>query len=432
MKRVITANCDQIEPTSVKEYEQAGGLRGLKKALKMTPREIIREVKQSNLRGRGGAGYPTGSKWEQLLNIKGTPKYIVANADEGEPGTFKDKLLLEKDPLRVLEGMIIAGYVFQAKKGYLYLRGEYAFLEKLLLEALAELEEAGYLGENILKTDFSFAIEIHLGAGAYICGENSALLNSLEGKIGRPRVKPPHLAEVGLYGQPTLVNNVETFACIPTIVEQGGKKYAAWGTAASGGTKLVCLSGHIARPGVYEVPFGLTLRDLIFDLGGGPRERKIKFYHLGGQSGPCGFLHQLDTPYCYQALKEVGLSVGSGAIVVLDESVCVLDYLKQVTEFFRHESCGKCTPCREGNKQLFFLLEKLTRGEGSKEDLKLIKRLSNLLRTASFCGLGRSATRALDTCWEHLETEILAHLDKHCPAGVCFAQGGRGAVDMKL
>lgn len=426
---LLSANFGKTRPTSVEEYECTGGFTGLRKAMKMTPQEIIDEVKTAKLRGRGGAGYPTGAKWQQLYDIKHFPKYIVCNADEGEPGTFKDKLFLEKDPLRVIEGMTIAGYVFNAQEGYIYIRGEYAAQQKVFQEAVDQAVAAGYLGENILGTEYSYHIHVMTGAGAYVCGENSALLNSLEGKAGRPRVKPPHLAEVGLFQQPTLVNNVESFANIPTIVQIGGEKYLSYGTAESGGTKLICLSGNIANPGVYEIPFGITLRDIIYDeeLGGGPAGRKkVKFFHLGGQSGPCGFLPQLDTLYCYQALREKGLSVGSGAIVVLDESVCIIDYLLTVTQFFIHESCGKCTPCREGNKQIYALLEKFSQGKATKADLQLLQRLSNLLPKTSFCGLGQAAATALSTCLKNLRSEFEAHLAGSCPAGVCFTKQESG------
>lgn len=426
---LISANFGKIKPTSVEEYEVTGGYTGLKKALHMSPKEIIDEVKKAKLRGRGGAGYPAGSKWQQLSEIKESPKYIVCNADEGEPGTFKDKLLLAQDPLRVIEGMTIAGYVFNSHDGYIYIRGEYAALQKDFQMALDNAVKAGYLGDNILGTEYSFHIHLMTGAGAYVCGENSTLLNSIEGQAGRPRVKPPHLAEVGLFGQPTLVNNVESFANIPTIVQIGGEKYLSYGTPDSGGTKLICLSGNVAKPGTYEVPFGLTLRDLIFDeeLGGGPSgEKKLKFFHIGGQSGPCGFLPQLDTIYCYQALRENGLSVGSGAIVVLDESVCVIDYLKMVTEFFIHESCGKCTPCREGNKQIHFLLEKFAQGTATKKDYHQLQKLSTLLAKASFCGLGQAAATALSTCLKNMQAEFDAHLAGQCPAGVCFTKEESG------
>ena len=426
---LLSANFGKIRPTSVEEYVCTGGFTGLRKAIKMTPQEIIDEVKTAKLRGRGGAGYPTGAKWQQLYDIKHSPKYIVCNADEGEPGTFKDKRLLEKDPLRVIEGMTIAGYVFNAQEGYIYIRGEYAAQQRVFQEAVDQAVAAGYLGENILGTEYSYHIHVMTGAGAYVCGENSALLNSLEGKAGRPRVKPPHLAEVGLFQQPTLVNNVESFANIPTIVQIGGEKYLGYGTPESGGTKLICLSGHVANPGVYEIPFGITLRDIIYDeeLGGGPgAKKKVKFFHLGGQSGPCGFLSQLDTAYCYQALREKGLSVGSGAIVVLDESVCVIDYLLTVTQFFMHESCGKCTPCREGNKQIYALLEKFSQGKATTADLQLLQRLSNLLPKTSFCGLGQAAATALSTCLKSLRSEFEAHIAGSCPAGVCFTKQGSG------
>lgn len=427
--QLISANCGKICPDSVDDYIKNGGFEGLKKALKMKPTEIIDEVKKAKLLGRGGAAYPTGSKWQQMYEIEHFPKYIVCNADEGEPGTFKDKLLLEKDPLRVIEGMAIAGYVFNSHDGYIYIRGEYAAIQKVFQSAIDNAVKAGFLGNNIMGTDFNYNVHIMTGAGAYVCGENSALLNSIEGKAGRPRVKPPHLAEIGLFQMPTLVNNVESYANIPTIVEVGGEKYLSYGTPDSGGTKLVCLSGHVAKPGVYEVPFGLSLRDIIYDseLGGGPRDhKKLKFYHLGGQSGPCGFLNQLDTMYCYKTMRANGLSVGSGAVVVMDESVCVIDYLKCVTEFFIHESCGKCTPCREGNKQLYVILDKFSKGTATKDDYNLMKRLSDLLAKSSFCGLGQAASTALNSCLKNLRSEFDAHLEGKCPAGVCFTKQESG------
>jgi NADH-quinone oxidoreductase subunit F len=426
---LISANCGKIRPTSVEDYVQAGGFEGLKKALHMKATEIIDEIKKAKLMGRGGAGYPAGSKWQQMYAIEDFPKYIVCNADEGEPGTFKDKLLLEKDPLRVIEGMTIAGYVFNSHDGYIYIRGEYAALQDDFQLAIDNAVKAGYLGDNILGTGYSYHIHVMIGAGAYVCGENSAMLNSIEGKAGRPRVKPPHLAEVGLFQKPTLVNNVESFANISTIINIGGEKYLSHGTPDSGGTKLICLSGQVANPGVYEIPFGLTLRDIIFDaeLGGGPAgHKKLKFYHLGGQSGACGSLQQLDTTYCYKALRANGLSVGSGAIVVMDESVCVIDYLKCVTEFFIHESCGKCTPCREGNKQLYVILDKFSKGTATQDDYSLIKRISGLLAKGSFCGLGQAASTALNSCLKHFRAEFDAHLAGKCPAGVCFIKQGRG------
>jgi NADH-quinone oxidoreductase subunit F len=418
LRTLISGNFGVIRPDSVEDYVNAGGYEGLKKAFTMKPGDIISEVKKAKLLGRGGAAYPAGSKWEQLWEIPEFPKYIVINADEGEPGTFKDKILLGQDPLRVIEGMTIAGYVFNSSDSYIYIRGEYRAIQKVFQSAIDNAVKAGYLGHNINGTGFSFHIHIMTGAGAYVCGENSALLNSIEGKAGRPRIKPPHLAEVGLFLRPTLVNNVESIANIPTIILEGGDRYLSYGTKDSGGTKLICLSGNVANRGVYEIPFGVSLRDVIYnrELGGGiPNGKKLKFFHLGGQSGPIGSEAQLDTLYCYKALKNAGLSVGSGAIVVLDEDVRVIDYLKGVTEFFIHESCGKCTPCREGNKQIYAILCKISNGDATKNDLVILKRVINIITNASFCGLGQSAAVALNTCWKLFKSEFEGCLNEGCP-----------------
>jgi NADH-quinone oxidoreductase subunit F len=396
------------DPLSVTEYEKAGGFAALKKAASSTPEEIIAEVKKAKLLGRGGAAYPAGSKWEHLLHIDETPKYIVCNADEGEPGTFKDRLIMDKLPLKLLEGIIIAGLVFRAKAGYIYVRGEYRKLQKRLLAAIENVRAAGYLGKD-------FDIHVISGAGAYVCGENSALLNSTEGKVGRPRIKPPHLAEVGLFLQPTLVNNVESFANIPLIVNMGGDAYLQAGHPDSGGSKLICLSGHCKNRGVFEIPLGkVTLREAIYDaeLGGGiAGDRKLKFFHLGGQSGAIGSADQLDTVYSYTDLRKAGLSVGSGAIVVMDESVSIIEYLKGVTEFFIHESCGKCVPCREGNRRLLKILNKLAVRDGATtDDLETLRRLIRTMTDASFCGLGQTAAAALNSAWKHFKAEFEANV----------------------
>ncbi|MDR1922579.1 MAG: NADH-quinone oxidoreductase subunit F [Candidatus Adiutrix sp.] len=413
LKTLVIEGAGQIAPAKVDDYLAIGGYNGLKKATGMKPEDIIGEVKKSGLLGRGGAAYPAGKKWDHLLHIPEFPKYIVCNADEGEPGTFKDRLLMAKLPLRVIEGMTIAGYVFGAKAGYIYVRGEYRKIQRVLQEAILHARGAGFLGKNILGRGFDFDIYIISGAGAYVCGENSALLNSTEGKVGRPRIKPPHLAEVGLFLKPTLVNNVESFASIPTIVENGGEKYFSYGSPDSGGVKLVCLSGHVKRRGVFEVPFGPTLRDIIFDpeLGAGiPDGKRLKFFHLGGQSGPIGGPGQLDTPYDYKALTKAGLSVGSGAVVVMNEDVSILEYLKGVTEFFLHESCGKCVPCREGNKQIYKILCRLAvPGQSQPGDLGILRRLVDTMISASFCGLGQSAAVALNTAWRHFKEEFEAN-----------------------
>jgi len=401
--------------SSLAEYEKQGGFAALKKAVASTPEEIIAEVKKAKLLGRGGAAYPAGSKWEHLLHIPETPKYIVCNADEGEPGTFKDRLIMEKFPFKLLEGIIIAGAVFKAKAGYIYVRGEYRKIQKLLLKAIEDVRAAGYLGKNIAGADGFNGFDIHVisGAGAYVCGENSALLNSTEGKVGRPRIKPPHLAEVGLFRQPTLVNNVESFANIPLIVNMGGDAYLQAGHPDSGGSKLICLSGHCRNRGVFEIPLGkVTLRDIIYDpeLGGGiagGANGGLKFFHLGGQSGSIGCVDQLDTVYSYTDLRKAGLSVGSGAVVVMDESVSIIEYLKGVTEFFIHESCGKCVPCREGNFQLLKILQKLSvPGAAKAEDLDTLRRLVHTMTSASFCGLGQTAAAALNSAWKHFKAEF--------------------------
>lgn len=425
--KVVSARCGNIRPDSIEDYINAGGYTALKKALYMQPLDIIGEVEKSNLMGRGGAAYPAGKKWEHLYRIKKDPKYVICNADEGEPGTFKDQLLLNKDPFEVIEGMTIAGYVFNSHDGYIYIRGEYTLSQKIMKNAIEIAKRTGYLGDNILGKNFSYDIHVVSGAGAYVCGENSALLNSIEGKAGRPRIKPPHLAEVGLFEMPTLVNNVESYACIPYIVENSGASFSRLGTEYSGGTKLMCLSGNVNNRDVFEVPFGITLRELVYGnkFGNGiPNGRKLKMVHIGGQSGPCFTEELLDTKLCYKELKSKGLSVGSGALVVIDDSNCIIDYLLCVSEFFIHESCGKCTPCREGNKQIHALLKKFTDGTASKEDLKTIMRLSKLMKTASFCGLGQTATAALDSCLKYFMNEFEEHIDKKCRAGICDFKGG--------
>ena len=404
---LLSKEAGKIDPVSVNAYIEAGGFDALKKTMESKAEDIISEVKKAKLLGRGGAAYPAGNKWEHLLHIPETPKYIVCNADEGEPGTFKDRFIMEKLPMKLLEGIIIAGFVFKAKAGYIYVRGEYRNIQKQLIGAIANIKKAGFLGNNILGSGFDFDIHIVSGAGAYVCGENSALLNSTEGKVGRPRIKPPHLAEVGLFLQPTLVNNVESLANIPSIIAMGGDEFLKIGHPDSGGTKLICLSGHVKNRGVFEIPLGkLTLRDIIYDpeLGGGiAGGKKLQFFHLGGQSGPIGGDDLLDTVYSYTDLKKARLSVGSGAVVVMDETVSIIEYLICVTEFFIHESCGKCVPCREGNRQLLKLLQKISAAkETSLDDIDTLRRLISTMTGASFCGLGQTAAAALNSAWKNL------------------------------
>jgi NADH-quinone oxidoreductase subunit F len=417
LNNLVSGSAGSINPVSVDEYVQTGGFSALKKAVGMTSEDIIAEVKKAKLLGRGGAAYPAGSKWEHLLHIPETPKYIVCNADEGEPGTFKDRLIMDKLPLKLIEGIAIAGFTFRAKAGYIYVRGEYRNIQKRLLAAIENARNARFLGGNILGTGFDFDIHVISGAGAYVCGENSALLNSTEGKVGRPRIKPPHLAEVGLFLKPTLVNNVESLASIPAIVSIGGDEYLNIGHPDSGGTKLICLSGHVQNRGVFEIPLGkVTLCDIIYDpeLGGGiVGGKKLKFFHLGGQSGPIGGPDLLDTVYSYTDLKKAGLSVGSGAIVVMDETVPVLEYLQCVSEFFVHESCGKCIPCREGNRQIIKILRRLSVPNAADSgDLDTLRGLIRTMTDASFCGLGQTAAAALNSAWKHFKSEFEAQVRK--------------------
>lgn len=420
LKQVVSKGAGQIQPLAIEEYLSLGGYEGLKKACTMKPIEIIEEVKKATLLGRGGAAYPAGKKWEHLFHIPETPKYIVCNADEGEPGTYKDRLLMSKLPYKLIEGMTIAGFVFGAKAGYIYVRGEYRKIQAVLQEAIMRAKGAGFLGRNILGRGFDYDIHIISGAGAYVCGENSALLNSTEGKVGRPRIKPPHLAEVGLFLQPTLVNNVESLCSIPDIVAEGGENFRNLGRPDSGGTKLICLSGHVNHRAVFEVPLGgITLREMIYnpEMGNGiPGGKRLKFFHLGGQSGPIGSPDLLDTIYSHKELSRAGLSVGSGAVVVMNEDVPIIDYLMGVTEFFLHESCGKCVPCREGNKQIYKILAKLSRpGQAVPSDLTLLRRLVTTMISASFCGLGQSAAVALNTAWKNFKDEFEANVDQSHP-----------------
>lgn len=425
--KVLSARFGRIQPDSVEEYIAAGGYAGLKKAIGMDPVAIIEEVKKANLFGRGGAAYPTGIKWEQAYAIKKGPKYMVCNADEGEPGTFKDRHILAEDPLALIEGMTIGAFIMGATEGYIYIRGEYTAIQRTVRSAIKNAKKAGYLGTNILGQGFDFDLYVVSGAGAYVCGENTALVESIEGKPGRPRQKPPYIKNCGLYQMPTILNNVETYSCIPWIVKEGGEAFSALGTEFSGGTKLMCLSGNVAKPGVYEVPFGTTLRELIFTIGGGiPKGRKLKFVHLGGSSGACFPEDLLDTKICYNDLKKNGLSLGSGAVLVVDDSHCPVDYLKAVMEFFEEESCGKCTPCREGNQRLLELLEKLSEGNGTVEDVNRLKSIAQTMKNASFCGLGQSAPTALVTLLKHFRGEFETHVAGKCTTGQCHMNGKGG------
>jgi len=405
-----------VDSASVAEYEKAGGFEALKKAAKMTSKDIIAEVKKAKLLGRGGEAYPFGNKWEHILNISETPKYIACNASEDEPGTFKDRFILERLPLKLVEGIAIAGFTLKAKAGYIYVRGEYLKIQKRLIKAIKNAQSAGFLGKDILGTGFDFDIHVISGAGAYVCGEDTAFLNSIEGKVGRPRIKlPPRLEEGGLFLKPALINNIELFVNIPNIIEMGGDEFLKIGHPDSGGTKLVCLSGHVRNRGMFEVPLGkLTLREIIYndEFGGGITGGKnLKFFHVGGHSGPIGGPDLLDTVYSYTDLKKAGLGVGSGAVVVMDETVSIIDYVKCVAEFFANESCGKCVPCREGTRHLLDILDKLSvPGAADSGDLETLRRLIRTLIDASFCGLGTTAVTALNSAWKHFKAEFEANV----------------------
>ncbi|MGX6979063.1 complex I 51 kDa subunit family protein [Vagococcus elongatus] len=401
----------------VEEYKKFKGFEGLANAISMDNEAILDELDIAHLRGRGGAAYPLGKKWRHMYHSKGTPKYIVCNADEGEPGTFKDKALLEKDPLSVIEGMLIAGYLFKAQTGYIYMRGEYRQIQKIFQQAIDNATKAGYLGENILGIQgFNFKILVISGAGAYVCGENSALLNSIEGKTGRPRVKPPHLADVGLYLKPTLVNNVESYAGIPVILREGGQAFLDLGSEDGGGTKLVCLSGHIKNRGLFEVNLGTPLYELIFSEkygGGSSTSNPLKFIHFGGQSGPIGAVDELeDCIYSYEGLWDKGLSVGSGAVVVMDNQVSMIDYLVNVAEFFVHESCGKCTPCRLGTTRLMELLKKFQEKRAQIGDIERLEKMMTHVTHLSACGLGQSVANSMKSGLKLYPEEFLAGIGK--------------------
>ncbi len=410
---IISKNFKKYDIEPIDEYISLGGFDALKKAFDLGPQGIIDELKLSGLKGRGGAAYPTGKKWEQAARVSGDKKIIICNADEGEPATFKDRYLLQYDPYKVIEGMAIAAITFNANEGYIYIREEYRHLHDKFRKAVQLAKENGFLGENILDTGFNFDITVFSGAGAYVCGESTALIESMEGKSGRPRLKLNRTSEKGLYQLPTLANNVETLAAVTSILYAGGEEYAKYGTPSSKGTKLISLCGNINKPGAYEVPFGVTLREIIYDIGGGVKDGKtLKFLQLGGASGAIVPASLLDLKYCYEELKDNGIDIGSGAILVADETNRVVDFLKSVQDFFLHESCGKCTPCREGNRQITKVLNRFVSGDASVEDLQTIEKFSNIMKYASFCGLGKTAPTALLSAIEHFPIEFYQQIHK--------------------
>ena len=423
-KRIALKNCGVINPEEIDEYIAFDGYKALEKVLKkMTPEEVIEVMKNSGLRGRGGAGFPTGKKWELTKSYEADQKYVVCNADEGDPGAFMDRSILEGDPHSVLEAMEIAAYTIGATKGYIYVRAEYPIAVKRLQIAINQAREYGLLGNHILGTDFCFDIEIRLGAGAFVCGEETALLESIEGKRGQPRVKPPYPAESGLWGKPTLINNVETYANVAQIILNGAEWFSSIGTATSKGTKVFALGGNVNNIGLVEVPMGTTLREIVYDIGGGiPNKREFKAAQTGGPSGGCIPKEHLDTPIDYESLKTIGSMMGSGGLIVMDDTKCMVCLAKFYLEFTVSESCGKCTPCRIGTKRMLELLEKLCSGEGSELDIYKLEKLAANIQKASICGLGQSAPNPVLSTLKYFREEFRQHaVEKECKTLECKA-----------
>lgn len=392
----ITKNFGRYNPLSLDSYLSIGGYEALKKALTMDGEDIAALIASVKVKGRGGAAYDMGKKWSQSRAVKKPKKVVICNADEGEPCTFKDRELIKNDPFNIIEGMTICGYVVNAQDGYIYLREEYRHLRRHIQNAIDEAVAKNLLGDNILGTDFSFHIHLYSGAGAYVCGEGTALIRSIEGKGGRPRMKPPFMKVSGLFALPTTVNNVESFAIVPHLLMDKEGYYGSFGSGESIGTKLVSVGGNVNNPGVFEIPFGTTVREIIYDLAGGVQGgRKIRLIQFGGASGKVSDERILDTPYTYDDLKAAGVTVGSGAILVVDERTAVLDFIRQTQDFFVHESCGQCTPCGEGNIHIQLLLNKLADGSITAEELDRLKKIAAIMSTASLCGLGESAQNAL-------------------------------------
>ncbi|MEM4169245.1 MAG: NuoF family protein [Thermoproteota archaeon] len=430
--RVVLRNTGKIDPLRIEDYIAVGGYYALLKALtRMTPQGVIEEVALSGLKGRGGAGFLTGLKWRYVARAPGSPKYVIANLDEGDPGVFANRTLAEADPHAILEGMAIAAYAVGSQKGYIYVRSEYPLAVQTLKKAIEAAKNMGLLGENIFETSFSFDVELRLGAGAFVAGEETAILASIEGRRAMPRPRPPYPAQSGLWGKPTLINNVETLANVPVILLRGSEWFSTIGSKNCTGTKCFSLTGKVNNPGLIEVPMGITLREVVFEIGGGvPPGRCFKAVQVGGPSG--GFLPEqlLDLPIDYESLTKAGAIMGSGGIVVLDDTSCMVDTAKFFTEFCVDESCGKCTPCRAGLYKLFKILDGFTRGEGSVEDFSKVEDLCEFIKEASLCGLGQTAPNPTLTTLRYFRDEYVAHVvEKRCPAGKCFRNGGDGGVE---
>ncbi len=421
--RVVLRNCGLIDPQNILHYVARGGYAGLAKALQMSPEQVIEEVKKSGLRGRGGAGFPTGLKWDFCRRSPGDQKYVVCNADEGDPGAFMDRSVIESDPHAVLEGMAIAAYAIGAGQGYIYVRAEYPLAVERLKKAIEQAQEYGLIGDNILGRGFRFHVRIKEGAGAFVCGEETALLASLEGRRGMPRSRPPFPAQQGLYGKPTNINNVETLANVPVILDRGSDWFSQYGTETSQGTKTFALAGKVARTGLIEVPLGIPLREIVYDIGGGISDDKcFKAVQTGGPSGGCIPASLLDMPVDYEKLTAAGSIMGSGGLVVMDEDTCMVDIARYFVEFTESESCGKCAPCRLGTNQMRRILDRITAGLGKPEDVDLLLEVATAVKYGSLCGLGQTAPNPVLSTLRYFRDEYEAHIkEKTCPAGVCKA-----------
>ena len=429
-KRVALRNCGVIDPENIDEYLAFDGYKALEKALtSMTREQVIDEILKSGLRGRGGGGFPTGLKWKFTYSSQADQKYVACNADEGDPGAFMDQGVMEGNPHSVLEGMMIAGVATGATEGYIYVRAEYPLAVKRLQIAIEKATEIGLLGDDIMGSGFSFRIHINRGAGAFVCGEGSALTASIEGKRGMPRVKPPRTVDQGLWGKPTVLNNVETFANVPGIINHGAQWYKGIGTESSAGTKTFALTGNVVNTGLVEVPMGTTLREIIFDIGGGiPNGKKFKAVQIGGPSGGCLTEEHLDYPMDFDSLKKLGAIIGSGGLVVMDEDTCMVEVARFFMHFTQKESCGKCTPCREGTKRMLETLERIIANEGSPDDLELLEALSDTITDTALCGLGQTACKPVMSTLRHFRQDYLHHVvDHHCP--IC--NGRRRRLEIK-
>lgn len=422
-KRIALRNCGIIEPEKIEDYKNNSGYKAIEKCLKMSPESVIEEIKKAGLQGRGGAGFPTWFKWNQARISKGDKKYMICNADEGDPGAFMDRAILEGDPHSVLEGMLIGAYAIGASEGAIYVRAEYPLAIKRLKLAIAQAEENGFLGKNILGSDFSFKIKIKAGAGAFVCGEETALIASLEGERGMPRLKPPFPAQKGFWQKPSNINNVETFANVPWIIVNGGEEFSKLGTRDSKGTKVFALTGKIKKGGLVEIPMGSTIRDVIFSVGGGIKnDKKFKAVQMGGPSGGCIPERLLDTTIDYKELTKTGAIMGSGGMVVMDETTCMVDMARFFLDFTCRESCGKCIHCRIGNKRMLEILERIVRGEGREGDIELLEDLSIKIKEGSLCGLGQTAPNPVLTTIRYFRDEYEAHIkEKRCPSKNCTA-----------